>query len=260
LVVKFKIGGSLRFLSHAETLRVLQRACVRAGINLQYSRGFNPRPKMSLPLPRPVGVESDDELLTLRAYKSTGAQGHKGTGETQGDQGIRAKGLKGIGAQEQKSTREQGLKSVGDIYDLCTYDFCTCIQANLSEQLPQGFELISVNFAEARTPYQPRSVNYVFSVRPEFLDEQLKDRINDLMASENLFIRRTVDERKSNFKDMDVRDFLGSIEIEGANIVVECEVSAAGSIRVQEVLELLELDETMLASPTRRTKVKWRDE
>jgi len=66
LAVKFKIGGSLRFLSHAETLRVFQRACARAGIRVCYSEGFNPRPKLSLPLPRPVGVESDDELLCLR--------------------------------------------------------------------------------------------------------------------------------------------------------------------------------------------------
>ena len=221
VIVKFKIGGSLRFLSHAETLRVFQRACVRAGINLQYSRGFNPRPKMSLPLPRPVGVESDDELLTLRANKSIGAQGHKST---------------------------------GDIYDLCTY-----IQANLSEQLPGGFELISVNFADTKNSYQPRSATYIFSVRPEFLDDELKNRINDLMASESLFVRRPIDKTKSNFKDMDVKCFISSMELEGADIVVECGVSAAGSIRVQEVLELLELDETKLASPTKRTKVQWRD-
>lgn len=176
---------------------------------------------MSLPLPRPVGVESDDELLTLRAHKGTEAQEHKG---------------------------------IEKIYDFCTY-----IQANLSEQLPEGFELISVNFAESRAPYQPCSAAYIFSVRPEFLDEQLKSRIDDLTASESLFIRRPIDKTKSNFKDMDVRCFISSMELEGADIVVECGVTAAGSIRVQEVLELLELDEAMLASPTRRTNVKWRD-
>jgi len=217
LVIRFKIGGSLRFLSHAETLRVFQRACVRAGINLQYSSGFNPRPRMSLPLPRPVGVESDDELLTLRVYKGTGAQEHKGT------------------------------------------DFYTNIHDNLSGQLPEGFKLISVNFVETRTPYQPRSVTYVFSVRPEFLDEKLKNRVNNLMASESLYLRRPINKIKSNFKDIDVRQFLGSIELEGGDIAVECGVSGAGSVRVQEVLELLELDEAMLALPVRRTNVQWRD-
>ena len=65
VLVKFGISGNLRFLSHAETVSVFQRACVRAGIKLRYSRGFNPRPKLSLPLPRPVGVVSDDDLLCL---------------------------------------------------------------------------------------------------------------------------------------------------------------------------------------------------
>ncbi|MBW7991664.1 MAG: DUF2344 domain-containing protein, partial [Planctomycetes bacterium] len=56
LVIKFRIGGPLRFISHAQTLSVFQRACVRAGIEIRYSQGFNPRPRLSLPLPRPVGV------------------------------------------------------------------------------------------------------------------------------------------------------------------------------------------------------------
>lgn len=40
-----------------------QRALVRCGLPLRYSRGFNPRPRISLPLPRAVGLQSDEELL-----------------------------------------------------------------------------------------------------------------------------------------------------------------------------------------------------
>ena len=42
---------------------MFERALVRAGIALSYSQGFNPRPRMSLPLPRSVGTLSDDEIL-----------------------------------------------------------------------------------------------------------------------------------------------------------------------------------------------------
>jgi radical SAM-linked protein len=66
VVVRFRIAGTLRFLSHAETLSLFQKACVRAAISLQYSEGFNPRPKISLPLPRSVGVEAREDLLCLR--------------------------------------------------------------------------------------------------------------------------------------------------------------------------------------------------
>jgi radical SAM-linked protein len=63
--VFFKMGGLLRFLSHQETTRMLRRAIARAGINLKFSEGFNPHPKMSLPLPRSVAMASDCELMLV---------------------------------------------------------------------------------------------------------------------------------------------------------------------------------------------------
>ena len=59
------VGGDLRFLSHQETVRLLARAAARAHVNLKYSQGFNPKCKLSLPLPRPVGVASDCEPLLI---------------------------------------------------------------------------------------------------------------------------------------------------------------------------------------------------
>lgn len=64
-VVDFAVDGDLRFLSHQEMLRLFGRACVRAGIPVRQSQGFNPRPRISLPLPRPVGIASDVERAIL---------------------------------------------------------------------------------------------------------------------------------------------------------------------------------------------------
>ncbi|MEE8170662.1 MAG: TIGR03936 family radical SAM-associated protein [Phycisphaerae bacterium] len=65
LVITFAIDGDLRFISHLDTVRLLERALARAEIPLRYSEGFNPRPRLSLPLPRSVGVASDDETLIV---------------------------------------------------------------------------------------------------------------------------------------------------------------------------------------------------
>ncbi len=65
-MAEFSVRGCSRFLSHAETMRVFQRACIRGGVNLAYSKGFNPHPKLSLPFPRSVGMESEGDLLCLR--------------------------------------------------------------------------------------------------------------------------------------------------------------------------------------------------
>jgi len=227
LVVKFRLKGNLRFLSHAETLRVFQRACVRAGIDIQYSQGFNPHPKMSLPLPRPVGVESDDELLSIRIHKGTGAQ-------------------------------EQ--KSISDANDSYHCDLCNLIKDKLSAQLPEGCELILVRTAQAEESFQPCSATYAMVVKAEYLNEDMRARIERLLASESINLRRQTDKKNSKLKNVNVRDFLKSIKIDDRGIIVECNISSAGSIRIEEILRLLELDEGKLALPIRRTNVQWKTE
>lgn len=64
-VLTYSIDGDLRFISHHDTLRLFKRALARAALPVSFSQGFNPQPRMSLPLPRPVGVASDDECLIV---------------------------------------------------------------------------------------------------------------------------------------------------------------------------------------------------
>ena len=45
--VKYKKEDEMIFISHLDLQRLLQRAFRRAKINLSYSEGFNPHPKMS---------------------------------------------------------------------------------------------------------------------------------------------------------------------------------------------------------------------
>lgn len=63
--IDFAVGGDLRFLGHRDMLRLFARAAVRAGLAIRYSQGFNPHPRLSLPLPRSVGVSSEAERLLL---------------------------------------------------------------------------------------------------------------------------------------------------------------------------------------------------
>lgn len=55
----YALGGDLRFLSHRDEMRMLERAIVRAGWPLRWSQGFNPQPRISVLLPRSVGMSSD---------------------------------------------------------------------------------------------------------------------------------------------------------------------------------------------------------
>ena len=201
-------------------LRVLQRACVRAGIEIRYSRGFNPRPKLSLPLPRPVGVESDDELLCFRVTPASCSAPR----DPNGQQGA---------------------------------NYESRIKAALAGQLPDGCELLSVSIAEANRSIQPCLAAYALPLPPEHLNESLKAKVGRLLASDNLTIRRQIGRDKSKLKTVDVRGFIKSIVADDDGLIVECKITSAGSVRVDELLQLLQLDRQKLAAPIRRTSVQW---
>lgn len=59
----FEKTGSAVWISHLDLMRLFQRAFKRAGLPLTHTKGFNPRPSVSIALPLSVGVESRCELL-----------------------------------------------------------------------------------------------------------------------------------------------------------------------------------------------------
>jgi len=59
----FEKTGNAIYISHLDLMRLLQRAFKRADLPLTHSKGFNPRPSVSIALPLSLGVESVCELL-----------------------------------------------------------------------------------------------------------------------------------------------------------------------------------------------------
>jgi len=59
------VGGDLRYISHRDMMRMFRRALVRAELPVRFSEGFNPHPRIMIPLPRPVGVASDSEAVVV---------------------------------------------------------------------------------------------------------------------------------------------------------------------------------------------------
>jgi len=66
LAIRLAIDGDLRFISHHDALRLFERGLARAELPMVYSAGFNPRPKLSLPVPRAVGMATEDDLLVIQ--------------------------------------------------------------------------------------------------------------------------------------------------------------------------------------------------
>lgn len=73
-MLSFRVFGDIRFISHRDTVRLFERAFIRAALPIRYSEGFNPHPRLAMLVPRPVGVASDEELLTVEFEGSMACQ------------------------------------------------------------------------------------------------------------------------------------------------------------------------------------------
>ncbi len=63
--IQFAKFGVLRFIGHLDLARTWERVLKRAGVPLEYTRGFNPRPRFQFAAALPVGVTSESELLDV---------------------------------------------------------------------------------------------------------------------------------------------------------------------------------------------------
>ncbi len=65
ILCKYTKTGNLKFISHLDILRLMQRAINRAGLPVKYSEGFNPHMKLAFGFPLSLGVESIGEYFEL---------------------------------------------------------------------------------------------------------------------------------------------------------------------------------------------------
>lgn len=68
-LVKFSKGIGVKFISHLDLMRTVQRAIRRAEIPVYYSRGFNPHAEFSFATPLSVGTWSIGEYLDIKLDK-----------------------------------------------------------------------------------------------------------------------------------------------------------------------------------------------
>jgi radical SAM-linked protein len=88
--LEYAKNGTARFLSHRELMTSLQRALRRASFPLSYSKGYNPRPKLSFGPPLGVGVAGLREYMDLELTEGINVEDHLNCLNCQLLPGIRA--------------------------------------------------------------------------------------------------------------------------------------------------------------------------
>lgn len=62
----FKKTGNIRYISHLDLQRTMSRILVRSSLDIAFSEGFNPRPKLSFAVPLSIFQESEYEILDFK--------------------------------------------------------------------------------------------------------------------------------------------------------------------------------------------------
>ncbi|WP_050606791.1 TIGR03936 family radical SAM-associated protein [Clostridium niameyense] len=70
-LIKFSKEGNIKFISHLDLQRTLQRNFKRSGLKVEYSKGFNPHIIMSMAQPLAVGMYSRGEYLDVSFIEET---------------------------------------------------------------------------------------------------------------------------------------------------------------------------------------------
>ncbi len=71
LRVTFAKSGPLIYVGNLDLLTIWERAARRAGLALEYSKGFHPQPKIQIASPLPLGFSSRCEILDMRLSEDT---------------------------------------------------------------------------------------------------------------------------------------------------------------------------------------------
>jgi hypothetical protein len=67
--VKYAKADEMRFTSHLDVTRCIQRGLRRARLPVSYSQGFSPHPRMSFGPPLPLGVVGESEYLDISVWR-----------------------------------------------------------------------------------------------------------------------------------------------------------------------------------------------
>ena len=91
----FTKKGFLKYISHLDLMRLLQRAMRRADLPLKMSEGFSPHPKLSIARALKLGLESENEEASIILRESMSTEEFKNKLQKQLPQGLEIKDAQG---------------------------------------------------------------------------------------------------------------------------------------------------------------------
>lgn len=65
LRLAFNKKSYIKYIGHLDLMKIFKRTINKTGIDIKYSQGFNPQPRLSIANPLSLGVESEEEYMDI---------------------------------------------------------------------------------------------------------------------------------------------------------------------------------------------------
>jgi len=132
--------------------------------------------------------------------------------------------------------------------------------SSIQEQLPADCSVLEVQSIAGKCSFHPHCVRYIFRLKSLF-DKPSQEHLNRC--------RKQVDEKKPieiqrywakkrRHKQFDLSPYLERLNFSNNQIEVVCGISQSGTVRVDELMQWLNIVPEQFAEPVCRTEIKWR--
>ncbi|MBC8074339.1 MAG: DUF2344 domain-containing protein, partial [Deltaproteobacteria bacterium] len=206
--VFFAKSGPLRFIGHLDLLRNLPRMFRRAGLEVAYSRGFNPVPRLSMAPALALGIAAEDDAFDVELLLP-------------------------------ESLRDMD----GELDDAARRTMAQTVIERLRTVAPLGFTVIDARVLGATTTKVGAAVagaDFTVSLPRESLDTSVS-RMAEALAQPSLPIWRRKHDKKTRDREIDVRPHIVAAEIdrEAGTLSFRLRMDPTGSARPREVVQVL---------------------
>jgi len=130
----------------------------------------------------------------------------------------------------------------------------------IQNQLPADCRILEVQYSDRKSSFYPESVRYVFCLEPlaaNRLQEHLGHCKKQIAEEQSIEVQR-YRAKKKRYEPFDIAPYLKEMVYSDDRIETVCGISPSGTVRVDEIMQWLNVRPEHFAEPVCRTEIKWR--
>jgi radical SAM-linked protein len=134
------------------------------------------------------------------------------------------------------------------------------LRTSMQRQMPEGGRISSVVILDGKVAYQPQHCQYRIVAEGIGSDADVCKKVSslndELRCGGSVFVDRYWPKKRKN-KEVDICQYLDSLELEDGCLVAGVKVTQAGSLRVEELLEVSGIDREKITGGIIRRNVRF---